>query len=97
MLKTSTMVGPPARLVPHPPTLGNGSRKLLHVGRCPVGYYKGFGVFRRKKPSVRFELLEGVGSEFRSKEEVICWPPAFHGYAGTDKSPHSLLPTMGLC
>lgn len=32
-----------------------------------------------KKPSARFELLEGVGSEFRSKEELISGHPHFMG------------------
>lgn len=44
-----------------------------------MGYYEGSESLEGKKPSARFELLEGVGSEFRSKEELICWPPAFHG------------------
>lgn len=63
---------------------------LLMWGRTQQGITKAFESLEEKKPSVRFELLEGVGSEFRSKEEVICWPPAFSwGCRQRQKSPFS--------
>ena len=77
---------------PIPPPLRNGSGKPAHAGKVPWTTRKASESLERKKKKTfcKVFVIGGGGSEFRSKEEVICRPPAFHGDGkGRQKSPFS--------
>lgn len=55
-----------------------------------MGYYEGFRVFKRKKPSVTFELLEGVGRVQKQRRGDLLATSISWGRRQRQKSPFSV-------
>lgn len=83
--------GTPASIVPHPvPPLEMAPESLPMWGGAQEGIPRASESLEEKTTFYKVSVVGRVGSEFRSKEEVICWPPAFHGdERARQKSPFS--------